>query len=290
MFSADRSLSTSRRRFLQCLGAGAALAALPAAADEAAPPGGAHGPSAKLKLGLASYTTKDFSLDETIVMCKRVGLEYLCLKSFHLPLDASAEVIASAAEKVRKAGLVLYGGGVIAMQNAAQVDQAFAYAKAAGMATIVGMPVPEMLPLVDKKVREFDIRVAIHNHGQEASPNYWCPEKVLEHVQPRGPRIGVCGDVGYWMRSGVDPVAAVRLLKDRLFDVQVHDLNALTPEGTDVPWGTGAAPLADFFRELRVQGVRPIIGVEYSRDFQTSMPQVRENVAWFNRLVVPLAQ
>jgi hypothetical protein len=98
----------------------------------------------RFKLGLASYTLRKFKLDDTLSMTKRLGLKYICFKSMHLPLDSTPAQIRSVVAKVKEAGLILYGGGVISMKNEAQVHQAFDYAKAAGMKVIIGVPAPEL--------------------------------------------------------------------------------------------------------------------------------------------------
>ena len=162
----DRS-THSRRQFLQTAGAAAALAA---AGSRFCSPADAAALTVSAKklpfeLGMASYTLRKFSLEETLAMTQRVGLKNICLKSFHLPMDASDELIAQTVAKVKAAGINLYGGGVIKMATPEEVDRAFEYAKAAGMSVIVGVPMPEVLQLVNKKVKQFDIQVAIHNHG-----------------------------------------------------------------------------------------------------------------------------
>ena len=158
----------SRREFLKSVGVGAAVSL---AAGGCLTIGGETRSKCEkrsgkgLKLGLASYTCREFGLDETIAMTRRVGLEYICLKDFHLPMDSTPGKIALIAERVRGEGLKLYGGGVIYMKSEDQVNRAFEYARAAGMKTIVGVPGNELLGLVEKNVRWYNIQVAIHNHG-----------------------------------------------------------------------------------------------------------------------------
>ena len=139
-------------------------------------------------------------------MTQRVGLTHICLKSFHLPLDATPEQIAAAVAKVKAAGIDLYGGGVITMKTDKDVDQAFDYAKAAGMRTIVASPAPDVLPLVNEKVKQFDIEVAIHNHGP-GDKVYPTPESIYQKVEKLDPRIGLCMDIGHTVRIGADPIA-----------------------------------------------------------------------------------
>jgi len=98
--------------------------------------------------------------------------------------------------------------------------QVFDFGRKIGIETFMSEPTPEALDTIEKCCDEYDIQVAIHNHDQQASPLYWQPEGVLKVCQGRSRRIGACGDLGYWLRSGIDPIAAARTLKDRLLTVQ----------------------------------------------------------------------
>lgn len=279
MSSRDRSVSSSRRRFLQCVGLGAAMTALPLRAQETSPVSQPEGQAKKLKLGLASYTTKDFSLDETIGMAKRVGLEYLCLKSFHLPLEASPEEIAAAADKVRKAGLILYGGGVIGMSNEAQVNQAFEYARAAGMTTIVGVPAPEVLPLVNEKVKQYDIRVAIHNHGP-GDKTYPTPESAYEKIKDLDGRIGLCIDVGHTLRIGADPVQDIRRFRDRLLDLHIKDVSAASAKGQTIEIGRGVLDIPGVLRALLEIDYPYVASFEFEKDPKDPLAGLAESVGY----------
>ena len=119
-------------------------------------------------------------------MTQRVGLPAICLKSFHLPLEAPPEVIAAAAETVKKAGVDLYGCGVVTMRDEAQVNQVFDYAKAAGMVRIMAAPAPEMLPLINQKVKQYNIQICIHNHGP-GDKTFPTPDVAYQAHQGIGP-------------------------------------------------------------------------------------------------------
>ena len=162
---------------------------------------GTDKPQRPLRLALASYTLRNFNLDQTLTMTQRVGLDAICLKSFHLPLESTPEQIQAAAAKVKEAGIQLYGGGVISMGNEAEVNQAFDYAKAAGMSKIIGVPAPKMLPLVNDKVQQYDIQVCIHNHGP-GDDVYTTPDLAYERIKTLDKRIGLCHDVGHTVAHG----------------------------------------------------------------------------------------
>jgi sugar phosphate isomerase/epimerase len=274
--------SRSRRDFLCAAGAGiaATLTAQAAYAGESATARVAKASGdAKLPLGLASFTTRKFTLDETIAMCKRLELDHLCLKSFHLPLDASKEEITSAAEKVRAAGLTLYGCGVVTMKNQADVDQAFAYAEAAGMTTIVGVAAPDILPAVEKKIRQTNIKLAIHNHGP-GDKLYPTPESVYKQVKSLGPRIGLCIDIGHTLRIGADPVRDAERFQDRLLDLHIKDVSAASPEGNTVEIGRGVIDIPAMLGTLLKINYQGIVSFEYEKDESDPLPGLAESVGY----------
>jgi sugar phosphate isomerase/epimerase len=158
-----------------------------------------------------------------------------------------------------------------------------------GIETFMTEPKLEALDTVEKYADRYGINVALHNHDAKASPNYWNPQGILKACQGRSKRMGACVDLGYWMRSGIDPVEAVRLLKDRVITVQMHDLDNRKAEGQDVPWGTGAGRTREFFSELQKLNLRPtMIGIEYSRDWLESLPKVAQCVEFYNNTVLSL--
>jgi inosose dehydratase len=230
-------------------------------------------------LGLASYTFRDFTLDQCLAMTLRVGLKHICLKDFHLPMKATPDQLAAAAAKAKKFGLDLYGGGVIAMGNEAQVKQAFEYAKGAGMRTIVGTPSPAMLPLVSQKVQQYDIRVAIHNHGP-GDKTYPTPESVYERIKDLDKRIGLCMDVGHTVRIGADPVRDAERFADRLLDVHMKDVSAASPAGQCVEAGRGVIDIPSFLHTLLKVRYSGIVSFEYEKDSKDPLPGLAESVGY----------
>jgi len=277
----------TRRQFLQVagLGAAASLAGAGGCLGEAKLPvseeSDLHNLTNKkhLKLGLASYTLRKFRLDEVLVMTQRVGLKYLCLKSFHLPLESNADQIHQAAAKVKKAGLVLYGGGVIYMNTEAEVHRAFEYAKLAGMTTIVGVPKPQLLALVNKKVRQYDIAVAIHNHGP-GDKVYPTPASAYEKIKELDRRIGLCNDIGHTQRAGVDPSESAERFADRLLDVHIKDVSAAKAQGHTVEIGRGVIDIPKFVRTLLQIRYSGVVSFEYEKDENDPLPGLAESVGY----------
>jgi inosose dehydratase len=276
-----------RRHFLQAAGTGAAaslaaaagwLAPRPATAAQVAREGK---PPARrpFHLGLASYTLRKFNLDDTLRMTQRVDLKYICLKSFHLPLDSTPQQIAEVAAKVKRAGIKLYGGGVITMNNEAEVRRAFAYAKAAGMKTIIGAPAPRVLPLVDKQVRQYDIQVAIHNHGP-GDKTYPTPQSVYERIKDLDRRIGLCMDVGHTVRIGADPVRSARRFAARLLDVHIKDVSEASPKGKAIEAGRGVIDFPGLLRTLIETNYSGVVAFEYEKDPDDPLPGLAESVGY----------
>lgn len=274
-----KSSESSRRHFLAAGAAAATLAWSASPAPATAADADLRKPAKPCKLGIASYTFRKFDLDKTLAMTKRAGLEYVCLKSFHLPLDATPEQCREAAEKVKQAGLKLYGCGVVTMQKQEQIDQAFDYAKAAGMKMIVAAPSAEMLPAVDKKVKEFDIVVAIHNHGP-GDKHFPTPESIYEKVKGFDKRIGLCIDIGHTVRIGADLLGSTRKYADRLYDVHIKDVTAAEAKGHGCEMGRGVIDIPAFLRVLQEIKYDGVIGFEYEEQADDPLPGLAESVGY----------
>ena len=157
-------MNYSRKAFLKLLGLGGlAAAAVPLQAATVLTDQQSPRVDGGLTLGLASYTTRKYSLEETLAIARRLNIQQIALKSMHLPLDSTDEEIQRTIKKVEEAGLHAYGAGVIYMKSSSEVENAFRNAKAAQMEMIIGVPGHDLLPLVDKKVKETNIKLAIRN-------------------------------------------------------------------------------------------------------------------------------
>jgi inosose dehydratase len=279
--------SIKRRDFLKSAGlvAGAAATSRAAAArtggradqrDIAAPAG--------LRLGMASYTFRAFNLDETIAMTKRLGVRRLSVKSMHIALESTADEIRAAAAKIRAAGLEPYAGGVIYMAKESEVDQAFDYARAAGMEMIVGVPNHELLPLVENKAKLYDLKLAIHNHGP-TDRVYPSPQSAYDRIKNLDRRIGLCLDVGHTQRCGIDPADAAEKCFDRLLDVHIKDVTAATAEGGTLEAGRGMVDLPKFLSALLRLKYAGTVSLEYEKDEKDPLPGAAESMGYFRGIL-----
>lgn len=270
---------TTRRNFLKTAGAAAAASTVGVTPHAAAQPAAISRNMNRLTLGMASYTFRKFGLDETIAMTKRLGLTKIAFKSFHLALDSTETQIKDVAAKVREAGLELYGCGVVYMNNEAEVHQAFDYAKAAGMKIIIGVPDHSLLALVNKKVREYDMKLAIHNHGP-GDERYPSPESAYEKVKDLDPRMGLCIDIGHTMRIGVDPSVSAEKYFNRLHDVHIKDVTAATKEGSTLEIGRGVIDIPKFIRTLLRLKYSGTLALEYEKDAEDPLPGSAESIGY----------
>jgi len=166
----------------------------------------------------------------------------------------------------------------------------FDFAKQFAVETIVAEPEVDSLDLIEKLANEYGINVAIHNRTRDLTPAFWDPANFLKLIEKRGPRIGACGDLAHWMRSGIKPVDALRLLKSRLLTLHVHDLSEFTPGGHDVVWGTGAAALEDFIKEVYRLELSPALwSADYTSQEADPTPEIARSLEFFNRTILPIA-
>ena len=247
----------------------------------------AEKPQKNLSLGMASYTFRNFPLEETLAMTKRLGLKKIAFKSFHLPLESAEEEIKAVARKVKEAGLELYGCGVVYMENEGEVQRAFNYAQAAGMKVIIGVPEHGLLSLVNQKVKEFDIQVAIHNHGP-TDKRYPTPESAYERIKDLDHRMGLCIDIGHTQRCGVDPSKSAEKFADRLLDVHIKDVSAATEKGTTVEIGRGVIDIPRFVRTLLKLDYRGNTSFEFEKDADDPLPGVAESVGYVRGVLAAL--
>jgi len=229
------------------------------------------------ELGIASYTFREFTLEETIAMTARLGIKKLCLKSMHMPLDSSQEEIKTMAAKVSSAGIDLYGGGVIYMKSVEEVDQAFAYATYAGMDLIVGVPEHALLKHCNEKVKETGIKLAIHNHGP-GDEKYPSAESAYKLIKDMDPGMGLCVDIGHTVRIGEDPIADTRKYMDRVHDIHIKDVDKADPSGESIEIGHCVIDIPGFLKMLFEENYSKIVSFEYEKDGKDPLAGLAESV------------
>ena len=237
-------------------------------------------PCRGLKLGVTSYSLRKFTLDQAIAMTKAAGVKYISLKDMHLPMKSSTAERQEARKKVEAGGLTLLGGGVIYMKNNEQeIRSIFDYARDAGMPTIVCSPDIDALDTVEKMAKEFDIRIAIHNHGP-GDQKYPSPLDVLRLIKDRDTHMGICMDVGHTVRIGEDSVAVMRQCAARLYDYHIKDVSEATPKGRSMPVGRGVIDIVAVLRALVQMKFPYHVALEYEDKADEPMPGVCESFGY----------
>ena len=242
-------------------------------------PHGADQPS-PIRLGMASYTFRKFDRDHLIAAMKQLGLTNLNLKDVHLPMGTPEQVRASA-EQLRAEGMHLTAVGTVtfAKDDEGDIQSKFDYARAAGVSVIVAAPTRAVLPRLERWVQQYNIRLAIHNHGTE-DKEFPSPLDAFHAVEHMDPRLGCCIDVGHSMRAGTDPVAAIHTIGARVFDVHMKDLANAHEKESQVAVGEGVMPVRGIFEALTAIRYQGFVDLEYEIHADDPLPGVIESMAF----------
>lgn len=278
-----------RRDFLTTVAAASVLPQISGPAAAAPAPSGAA-PQPALKLGVASYSFRKFPFDKCLEMAKALDAKYINFKDVHIPRTDPPDAIKAARAKVEAAGFTIMGGGTISMtKDEAAVRKDFEYAKLAGMPLIVAAPTPDSLDVVEKLAKEYDIKIAIHNHGPE-DKYFPSPYDVYKAVKARDKHMGLCIDIGHSWRAGADPTKAVLELRDRVYDFHVKDLRDLKAKESQCIVGKGAVDFAGLFRALLKIGYTGHVGLEYEIDENDPLPGMQQSFAYMRGVLAGIAQ
>ena len=260
----------------------AAACATPGIDTAFAQPKPASGAPSPVRLGLASYTFRNFTRAQMVGFMKDLKIDALNAKDTkdHLPIDPAGEAEAVAAYTA--AGIKLHAAGAVYFPKDEDDDirSKFEYCKRAGISVIVaGDPTPETLPRIEKFVKEYDFRFAIHNHGPE--DKIWhSPLDVLKAVKNMDPRMGCCIDVGHCVRAGTDVVEAIHTVGPRLFNMHMKDLTDFSSKESQVAVGDGIMPVRAIFEALIKTKYKGFVDLEYEVHGDDPMPGVTASFSY----------
>ena len=278
---------TNRRNFLKVAGISVAAAAVPGLASAGVSKAEKKSAKINFKLGVASYSLRNFSQEEALDMTHRCGVNRICFKSMHLPLDSDKATINEALELCKDKGITLYGGGVIYMKSKEDVDQAFEYAKTAGMELIVGVPNHELLKYVEGKVKEADIKLAIHNHGP-GDKLYPSAESAYNLIKDMDKRMGLCIDIGHTKRINRDPEQDIKDFFDRVFDVHIKDVSKAAKDGKTVIIGRGIIDFPSFLKAVIKLGYKGTLALEYEAEGDDPLPGMMESFGYVKGILATM--
>jgi sugar phosphate isomerase/epimerase len=276
---------TNRRSFL---GASAASAATLALAPEAA----AQAPAAALapfQLGIASYSFREFSRSLAIKYTKQLGVNIINIKEFHLLYRSTPDELDKGRKQFESAGLKIVGGGTVSFHKEDESDIRFYfdYAKRAGMPLMVAAPTTRVLPMLEKFVKEYDIKIAVHNHGPEDKyfPSVRDALKLMKNMDPR---MGVCCDIGHESRAGVDVLESLEIAGPRLHDLHVKDLKNALGKDSQCPVGDGVLPIVAIFKYLKKTNYQGAVNLEYEIDMDNPVPGMARSFAYMRGVLAGL--
>jgi sugar phosphate isomerase/epimerase len=212
-------------------------------------------------------------------MVVRSGMNRISLKSMHLPLDSDTATIKKAVALCKEKGVVLYGVGVIYMKSEAAIDQAFEYAKTAGAKTIIGVPNHELLDYVEQKVKEYDINLAIHNHGP-GDKLYPSAESAYVRIKDRDKRMGLCIDIGHTKRINRNPEQDLEAYFERVFDIHLKDVTKAEGDGKTCIIGRGVINFPAFLKSIVALGYKGTLALEYEAEADDPLPGVSESIGY----------
>jgi sugar phosphate isomerase/epimerase len=244
------------------------------------------------QLAVHSYTFQKFSIFEAIDKTAALGVKYMSISGSVILEGTNRLTTVDLSDQQREAinqKLAADGFGSFVNMGVVQLPadevkcrKVFEFAKKWGIGILVAEPQPEALDTVEKLCKEYNIKVAIHDHPKGHSI-YWNPDSVLAAIKGRTPLMGACADVGHWMRSGLDPLECLKKLDGHIICLHFKDLNQMGPDAHDVPWGTGAGKTRELMTELKRQHFHGAFCVEYEYHWDNSSPEIVQCVKFFNQ-------
>ena len=270
----------SRRQFIRIAGTGILAVGTSGVYGSSIAPQQKKGTSDSFGLGMAGYTFREFSVEQTIEMMNKTGVKNLSVKDFHMPMKSNQQQITAVIDKFKKGGINVYTVGVVYMKTREAVDEAFEYAKMAGVKMIVGAPEYELLPYVETKLKTYDFRLAIHNHGPDNAlyPN---ATDIWNHIKELDPRMGICIDIGHTTRDGQNPSTDIEKYSKRIFDIHIKDVDGSTKDGKTLEIGRGIIDIPKVIATLRKIKYSGMCSLEYEKDMKDPLAGISESIGYF---------
>ncbi|PST83601.1 endonuclease [Pedobacter yulinensis] len=240
------------------------------------------------KLGSQAYTFNRFDFFQAVAKIDSCKLRYV--EAFpgqrlgggmegRMDFRMKPEVREQVLTKLKAAGVTLYGFGVVTPGSEKDWKQLFEFAKAMGIRTITSEPKVADLDMIASLCETYKINVALHNHPKPSI--YWNVDFALESIAGKSKYLGLCADIGHWVRSGLDPVACLKKARGHVLHMHFKDLNERSAKAHDVHWGSGASDIPAVLAELKAQRFKGMISAEYEYNWRNNAPDVAASVAFF---------
>jgi sugar phosphate isomerase/epimerase len=278
----QQSNRLSRRHFLKAGLAAAGAAAVPGLLWADDPPADPFG---GFSVGVQSYTFRNFNLEQTLQRTHDLGLRHIEFYRGHVPVTSTAEQIRAVKALCRRYEVTPVAFGVESFTSDHNANRRlFQFARDLGVGTLSADPSPDSLDSLDRLVREFDIKIAIHPHGPQGERlhRWYSAETIMAAVRDHDRRIGSCLDTGHLIRCAqrpferrLDPPAQIRVMGERNYGLHLKDHDNTRRE--DVIFGRGPLNVLNVLRALRDRAVnfRGYISIEYEANPDNPVPDVR---------------
>ena len=251
------------------------------------------------RLGVARWTLHEVGLERGLEILRQIDCPCLSLMEGTLPLDASAEAIAAHKAKAATFGVEVDTMGPDDFTTEEEARRIFEFAKRFGFRTISLLPLVhktingrdervesvEAMDVLEKLVKEYDIRVAIHNHGPDMPYLYPTADAIWKHIAKRDSRIGFCLDVGHEARGGGDPVASIRKYGSRIYDVHIKNIKIHPVRNIAMPGPRGELDIPRIFQALADIGYSGTCHIEYEKDYATPLPGLAESMGYYRGVI-----
>jgi sugar phosphate isomerase/epimerase len=244
-------------------------------------------------LSVQTYTFNRYTLVEAIEMAKRAGLKTIEVfgsqrlgggMTGRFEVNMPEEDKKAIREILNEAGVRIVALGVVNADTEAGWRKLYEFAHEWGVYVINVEPNPDFLPLIGNLANQFKIRTAIHNHPKPSK--YWDPNVVLDAIKTSGSEyVGACADIGHWVRSGLDPIEALKQLEGKVFSLHLKDLKERSSSTHDVHWGTGVSNVEGVIKELLRQQFNGNISAEYEYNWENNVVDVKQSVQNFREIL-----
>ncbi len=253
----------------------------------------------KWRVGVQSYSFNRFTFEEAMAKTKACGMKYIEVFPDQKVGKAFGDTVfknmtpaqrQQLKKMLKDSGLTLTCYGVVTPGNEQEWRKLFDFMKDMGFETIISEALEKDLPMIDKLCEEYKIGVALHNHPKPS--HYWDYQTVLKACEGRSKWIGSCSDTGHWMRSGIDPVVAIKAVgkAGRIRTLHFKDLNEMGPNAHDVPWGTGQGKAREVLAELAAEGFEGPFSAEYEYHWENRVPEIKQSAEWFKKTAAELSK
>ena len=235
--------------------------------------------SEDFKIGVAGYSYRSFDIDQTLSFLQSMGVKYLSIKDFWLPLNSTKEQMEAFKAKCAKYDVNPYILGPIYMKSEAEVDRAFAYAERYGSKMFIGVPTYELIDYVIEKVQKTGIKVAIHTHGPDGQP-FPNIQKVVEMVKDPSLGVGCCMDLGHSVRMGEDIIKDIKKYKEWIYDIHIKDESEASKKGQTWEMGRGVMDFRPIMKVLRQIKYNGVVSLEFEKNGKNPHPGIAESIGY----------